>query len=129
MNESIEQMTSDVAEWLGVHIGWYCKKCGQRNLTPKIDFKTFEGQSQHLECGGEVLIKNTPEYVSPAGRVLLLKEMMTREDWEDLKFELATRYKSNINSLNSAINNVCSLITDDTGLLLRAVWEWKRRAA
>jgi hypothetical protein len=103
---TVEQMTREVYEclhpegcwheWAG-GTPWYCSKCALVNQRPN------------------------PEYASPAGRVLLLQEMMKRKDFNfDFGFQQVIggpEYdKIDIN-----------YITDDTGKLLKAVWEWMRK--
>lgn len=57
------------------------------------------------------------EFHIDQGKVQLLREMMKREDWQLFRYDVLLRDD----------RTLAEYLTDDTGKLLDAVLEWKRR--
>jgi len=104
----IEQMTREVFEWLHPEGCWHKWK----------DLQTMEC----MYCGHELLFTRNPEYVSLAGRVLLLKEMMEREDCERFLSLVTNELGGNPSQFLRVFIEI--YIAGDTGKLLDAVYEW-----
>jgi hypothetical protein len=113
IHPTIETMTRDVFGWLHPGGCWH--------------EKTISTMGRHqCSCGaifdvGVDIINHTnrlnPEYISPAGRVLLLREMEVKKPHIFLRWLVTLRAVP-------PEQQIADYITDDTGLLLKAVYDF-----
>lgn len=117
-----EQMNEDVVKWLGrcyheiefIPLGPeefpYCKHCRRQDISWHWEYP--DGHCVRIP-------DDRPDFSKGTGIILLLKEMMKREDWRDFRDEWLCIHGDYV---------PCTYITTP-GKLLDAVWEWVRKEA
>ena len=103
-----EQMNEDVAKWLGRC--WHDVDRNRR-FFPICNV-----------CGAEGNSTFNPDFSQGAGIILLLEEMMKREDWSEFNYSISCR-----DLLNPLYECIGVEFVVEKGKLLEAVWEWSRR--
>ena len=118
-----EQMNEDVVKWLGrcyheiefIPLGPeefpYCKHCRRQDISWHWEYP--DGHCVRIP-------DDRPDFSKGTGIILLLKEMMKREDWK-----LFADMIIGVRVLNHHYVHTDYIIEE--GALLKAVWEWSRR--